>query len=285
MENDDSNESDASFPQEPTRVKAFANFFKRYMSISSVVAAALPIPVTAINLIPTYSAQTELLSTYTPMICFLMLGYLFFMRHRIGMGMFGVALEQFRFQQKRSHPRDDDESTLINRAHENRLRVMRRRAFIIDSLPLLLIVLTIGSIFTYHMIYDRSVNRVESDKVLFGTVREKVAEEMVKEGIEDSENYTASINPSLINHNSVIDGIPKYLSLSKIPEGYILMILYIFIFVFAEAAFILMAIKEYLQDLLRLSDTTLLVSDKNASYEQIASTLNEDVYRKIERRP
>jgi len=37
---------------ERKRVREFANFFKRYMSVSSVVAAALPVPVTAIGLIP-----------------------------------------------------------------------------------------------------------------------------------------------------------------------------------------------------------------------------------------
>jgi hypothetical protein len=75
-------------PSEPTRVKTFANFFKNYMSISAVVAAALPIPVTSFHLIPTYHAQTSLLATYTSLFCFLLLGLIFYSRHTLARVMF-----------------------------------------------------------------------------------------------------------------------------------------------------------------------------------------------------
>jgi len=56
---------------DPKRVRAFASFFKRYMSVSTLVVAALPIPVTALGAIPTFKAHTKLLSVYTPLFCFL----------------------------------------------------------------------------------------------------------------------------------------------------------------------------------------------------------------------
>ena len=83
-------------PIEPQRVKRFAHFFKRYMSISSVVTAALPIPITAFNLIPTFSVHTKILSVYTPLFCFLLLGYVFYMRHQLARYMF-----PFEFEDKR----------------------------------------------------------------------------------------------------------------------------------------------------------------------------------------
>ena len=75
-------------PTEPKRVKAFAIFFKRYMNISSLVVASLPIPVTALKLVPIYKAQTNFHSVYTPLFCFLALAFIFFHRHQLARVMF-----------------------------------------------------------------------------------------------------------------------------------------------------------------------------------------------------
>jgi hypothetical protein len=44
----------------------------------------------------------------------------------------------------------------------------------------------------------------------------------------------------------------------QIPLGHRLMLLYLGIFIFAESAFIVMALKEYLQDLVKLSELELI---------------------------
>jgi hypothetical protein len=59
------------------------------MGLWSVVTAALPIPVTSFNLIPTYKAYTPILATYTSLFCFLLLGYVFYIRHRLASLYFG----------------------------------------------------------------------------------------------------------------------------------------------------------------------------------------------------
>jgi hypothetical protein len=46
--------------------------------------------------------------------------------------------------------------------------------------------------------------------------------------------------------------------LQDVPNAPRLMVLYLGVFVFAEASFILMAVKEYLQDLLQYSDTAIV---------------------------
>jgi len=51
-------------PMPANRIRNFALFFKNYMSVSSLVVASLPIPATALNLIPVYNSQRELLSVY-----------------------------------------------------------------------------------------------------------------------------------------------------------------------------------------------------------------------------
>ena len=59
----------------PTRLALFANFFKGYMSASTIVAAAIPIPITSWKLIPIYSQQRGFLTVYASLFCFLLLAF------------------------------------------------------------------------------------------------------------------------------------------------------------------------------------------------------------------
>jgi hypothetical protein len=82
-------------PKRPERVRAFARFFKNYMSISALVVASLPIPVTALKLIPTFKGQTGILSVYTPLFYFLTLGFIFYIRHFLAKAMFSDFLKPY----------------------------------------------------------------------------------------------------------------------------------------------------------------------------------------------
>ena len=61
-----------------TRLEVFANFFKGYMSVSTIVAASIPIPVASWKLIPIYSQQRGFLTVYASLFCFLLLAFVFF---------------------------------------------------------------------------------------------------------------------------------------------------------------------------------------------------------------
>lgn len=82
----------AGFPEgenhDARRVRGFARYFKDYMGVWSIVVAALPVPVTAIRLIPMYKQYRGPLSVYTPLFCFLLLGFVFFVRHQLAPLMF-----------------------------------------------------------------------------------------------------------------------------------------------------------------------------------------------------
>ncbi len=78
-------------PTEASRVRGFARFFRSYMSVWTLVVAALPIPVGTFKLIPTFEVQRSYLSVYTSLFCFLSLGFIFFQRHRLGYYMFEFA--------------------------------------------------------------------------------------------------------------------------------------------------------------------------------------------------
>ncbi len=181
-------------PQEPVRFAAFAKFFKAYMGTASVVTAALPIPLAAFHLIPTYAAQEKFLSTYTSLFCFLMLGYLFYIRHSLGRLMF--------------YTRPDGHVTL--------------RAFV-SFVPLLLILASLSLVFLYHYYLMASLTAFSERGVM----------------------------------NATTD-LLKQADYREIPDSLQLTVCYLGMFLTAEAAFILMALREYLQDVLHIQDIALI---------------------------
>ena len=194
-------------PTDPKRVKAFALFFKRYMSISTLIVASLPIPVTSLGLIPTFSAQTKLLSVYTPLFCFLGLGFIFYSRHQLARVMFP---EYF--------------GSRDIRGPEKAGRML------VNLLPLFFIAASIVSTFQYNDVLNLSVGKIQA-------------------------KYAASANyQGTIDFNMAL----QRTGLSDIWYSSRLLLLYISIFLTAEAAFIMMAVKEYLQDLAGLTEMDLI---------------------------
>lgn len=192
-------ETAAAAQPEPRRVKAFVQFFKQYMSVSSVIAASLPIPVTALQFIPTYAAQTKFLSVYASLACFLLLGFIFYSRHALARWMFGPVTK-------------------------------RRSKFgvCMDLLPLGLILACGCFIVAYHWLLQDSIQEAMGD-----WVRRGVAIGSTQEVLQKTDYM-------------------------EIPGAAGLVACYLGIFLAAEAAFVLMAIKEYLQDLLGLSEGELI---------------------------
>jgi len=186
------------------------------MSISAIVVAALPIPVTSLGLIPTFSAQTKLLSVYTPLFCFLTLGLLFYLRHQFARIMFPGIYYPGNF--------------LLNRF---------LRSSLTGLIPLLLIAGSVVSVFQYNDVLVLNANMIK-EKRLQSTVPLTLPEEE-----KDRDPLSFS---NILRHTEMND----------IPYGSRLMILYLAIFMLAEAAFILMALKEHLQDLMKVSESDLL---------------------------
>jgi hypothetical protein len=181
-------------PKEPSlteslRIIGFANFFKKYMSVSALFAASIPIPIASMKLIPVYSAQRGFLTVYACLICFLLIAFVFSIRHRLSVWMFSDS----------------------------------KRAGLVSALPMLLIVSTLVCIFMYH----------ETLKVSLDALR--------------SRGTSASTNQLLTQADY-----------SEIPESLLLAAYYLGIFISAEAAFVFMAIREYLEDVLGLNEIRLL---------------------------
>jgi hypothetical protein len=173
-----------------TRLAVFANFFKGYMSVSTVAAAAIPIPIASWKLIPMYAQQRGFLTVYASLFCFLLLAFVFSIRHRLARPMF------FR----------------------------GRMGGVVAALPAVCIVLTLACIVTYHALIQQSIAELRG--LGFATVKMQ----------------------------QLLDQIDA----TQIPYAVELAACYLGIFIFAELAFVLMAIREYLQDLLHLDEVELL---------------------------
>jgi hypothetical protein len=175
--------------QKPMRLAVFANFFKGYMSVSTIVAAATPIPVASLKLIPAFAQQRGFLTVYASLFCFLLLAFVFSIRHRLARPMF------FR----------------------------GRMGAVVAAVPALFILLTLGSIVAYHAVLQQSIEQLRELGLQFPTTE-------------------------------LLDKVDA----TEIPHGVKLAACYLGIFIFAELAFVLMAIREYLQDLLHLDEVSLL---------------------------
>jgi hypothetical protein len=184
------------------RVHRFASFFKHYMGVSTIVAAALPIPVAEMKLIPVYDAQKHFLAVYTSLFCFLIFAFCFYIRHSYGQLLFFNKVDGLMARDDRPH------------LYILALRVQRQ---ILNILPLVLIVVSMAFVFQYHAQLDRSMalGRTGADGLM-----------------------TAA--------------------LGEIPNSVLLMVYYLAIFMTAELAFVLMAMKEYLLDLLHIDDEFLI---------------------------
>ena len=172
-----------------SRIKVFATFFKSYMSVSTIVAAAIPIPVATWNLIPVYSQQKGFLTVYTSLFCFLLLAFVFSIRHRLAPRMFSGGVS----------------------------------GAVLAALPFVFMISTLACILTYHAILQQSILQLRNLGI------------------------TASTNDLLNKMDS-----------TEIPYGLELAACYLGVFLCAEAAFVLMAIREYLQDVLHLDERELL---------------------------
>jgi hypothetical protein len=172
------------------RIRVFAAFFKSYMSVSTIVAASIPIPVTSLKLIPIYTQQKSFLTVYASLFCFLLLAFVFSIRHRLAPAMFSRT---------------------------------KAGAFI-AMIPLLCMVLTLTCILVYH----------ETLQLSF-----------------DATRAHGGVNAST-------QDLLERTDFSEIPYALPLAACYLGIFIFAESAFVMMAIREYLQDVLHLNEIRLL---------------------------
>ncbi len=241
------------------------------MSVSSIVVAALPIPVTSFGLIPTFKAQTKFLSVYTSLFCFLLLAYVFYRRHALAKTVFKDYLA--------------NKSTMHSNAVKTFLTAFK--TWIINIFPLLLILFSLCCVLMYHSILTYKINEVGAHLLYREIMTTGNFHSYLK---NDEEQMDRSVMDFMLNNsfdavkrniiliptsNTSINGpgyewllnkAEKYSTKEVLSNGelhmiekyYFLILLYLGIFLSAEAAFILMAIKEYLQEVIGIEEIKLI---------------------------
>ena len=182
----------------PKRFAQFVRYFKSYVGLASVASAALPLPAKYLHLIPMYAAQASFMTVYVSMFCFLFLGFIFYSRHAIARWMFRGL-------------QDSGQGT----------------SKLLAWLPLMLALVSMVLLFTYHQILRTSTEQVLANFRL--------------QGVNLSFDRVLAETP----YDAIAKPVP-------------LMATFLGTFLAAETAFALMAIREYLQDILGLSDSEIL---------------------------
>ena len=178
--------------QKNNRFSNYANFFKGYMNLSTVVVAALPIPLAS---------------------------FAFYSRYRLAWWMFH------------------------NELNGKPIGFSRPIKTIMRYLPFFFITLSLCSILSYHHALQASVNQIKNSIINTNNQKENIEPSLKYFGkyIEVNKGFSFSLDSQYILTNA--DAL-------VIPYNRKLLISYLGIFLSAQTAFVLMSLREYLQDIL-----------------------------------
>lgn len=213
----------------PRRLISLAGFFKNYLWVCAVLTAALPAPVAVWQLIPTFQAQTKFLAVYTSLSCYLLLGYTFYIRRELSSLMLPGH-----FQEVTSPPSPKN----------------TRRVIIVVS-PLLLVGLACFFSYLYHETLNDSIGQIVQASAASPTASSNSA-------VQEAPTIPPLTPLPAEQEPKKFSDVIKKSELNEIPCARRLMLYYLLIFLFTTMAFVLMAIKEYLQELAEISDLDLM---------------------------
>lgn len=244
-------------------VRTYSNRFRTTLSIGALVTAILPAPVMIFQLLPAYSVQAKFLTFYGPLICFLTLAYLFYIRDSLARAMFANLLDPA--------PEPDPyygEPLLISLR-----RVLRRlRSIVLGLLPIVLVATSSYCTLEYLRLVNRSAGelaeQVRRQPAAKGERLESAESRRdrgtAKPGARSGRKQTSlSARPDTAKVQPSPDSLRRYVlqttGLDDIPSFTRLNILYLGIFLSAEIALILMALKEYAKEAMGLTERDLML--------------------------
>lgn len=231
------------------------------------VLSSLPIPVVALDLLPTYTMHARFLLFYAPVVCFLVMGYLLYIREQLGRLMFVDLLET-------GSSADEYYPTA-----RRRMRARRLIGGVITLLPGVLLLASLYCVSRYVRRFEESVaiasgtlsSRLPASTPLdsAGVKVDSAAASPVppaspgrsSSGDSSAEAQAApppptdlATDPELLREHTLrtarIDDIPYFGELTTLYIGGI---------VCALSAVLLVLLKEYIRSTLRLSEAEVLV--------------------------
>jgi hypothetical protein len=247
-----------------SRIRTNSTWYRRALSVAAVVTAISPAPVMLFQLVPAYSLQAKFLIFFGPLVCFLTLSYLFYVRDTLARAMFADLLNP---------PPEPDPyygEPFAAVAH----RVLRRlRSVLLALLPIALLLISAYCAVEYLRLVNRSVaeavEQARHESPMQGrrsTLREPGPDSLGRTSRARPGRRTAKIAPAQndstpgpLRTDSLRQSVLRSAQIDDIPRFARLNMLYIGIFLSAEVAFILMALKEYAKEAIGLTEGELML--------------------------
>jgi hypothetical protein len=239
----------------------FTTWFRGALSIAAVVTSILPVPVLFLGLLPAYTAQAEFLVFYAPLVCFLTFSYLLYVRDILARAMFADLL----------NPPAEPDLYFGEPQGTSLRRVARRvRSAVIALLPVALLLISSYCAVEYLGLMQRSVGQAVEQK-RWGPAADSSRTEF-SNSYGDSLTSRPKVHPAPSPNSvppltvrpqesadSLRRAVLRTARIDDIPLFTRLNILFIGIFLSAEIAFILMALKEYAREALGLTERDVML--------------------------
>jgi hypothetical protein len=219
--------------------RSYSSLIGKGMGFGALALAFLPIPVATQELLPVYRSHARFLAFYAPVVCFLTLAYLFYLRDTLARLTFAGILDPL--------PPIDPYYKGTMREKLSRLLVQLRSGFIM-ALPALLLIASVICTLRYTHRLSQSVELAGELAALPDTGGNSLG--YVAGTAEGTVGNQSAAARARILATADIDDIPLFVELTA---------LYIGIFVSALAALVIMWLKEYAKAAIGLSEEDLLL--------------------------
>jgi len=249
--------------QQPTR--SYSRIIRTALFLGAFAVALLPLPVAALGLLPVYRVHARFLMFYSPVVCLLILAYLFYVRDSLARLMFANILNPL--SEPDRYYRAPVGLTLRRTGRSLRTAVLA-------VLPAVLLATSFYCALRYTTRLNDSVDlatatwagqsAVESGFVADkqrgkSTVPRVRAPRRAQDSIQASSKITADDSGTGSETLTVREQVLRTAGIDRIPLFTELTILYIAIFAAALIGLILMALKEYAKDAMGLSEEDLVL--------------------------
>lgn len=217
---------------------SYSGGLRRVFFVAALVIALLPIPVALLGLLPAYRIQTRFLLFYAPLVCLLVLAYLFYLRDALARLMFAHLLDPLPPRPLYYPERPD--------VRLRRFWYTVRRG-ILALLPALLLLVSFACLLGY-------VERVDDSVALTSATLERPGHLPDEVGQLSDHRPALPASARVAASTSVRERALAVPSTEDIPLFAELTALYIGSFLAAVIALVLMGLREYAREALGLSE-------------------------------
>ena len=234
----------------------------RTLGVGAVLLALLPVPIAALDILPTYLMHARFLIFFAPVACFLEVAYLFYVRDILARLLYRHILEP------------EIEPDPYYRPRLGEAVGTKARSIIIVVLPLALMGLSLYCLMQYTARFERSVELAE--QVMFDQLppparrpfvfpRDRVADSSAhvpgaaRQGPDSVEGSAPQVAPELINQPALRQYVLAQAGIEDIPFFGELTAWFIGMFFSAIGAALLMMLKEHAREIMGVSEEMLIL--------------------------